>query len=101
MGLFSRKEEDPAVLEQKKNEYYANIDKQTEIWRSGVAKGYQEHAHCSVCGRAIHFDKKYCSIECKGKYEGMQKKQKKSNNMMCWITALILPIMLIFTLVIK
>ena len=72
------------------------VAKKTEAWRSKVAKGYDEHGHCSVCGRAIHADKKYCSIECKTKFEGVQKKQGKQNKLMCIIMPVIMAVMMLF-----
>src|SRR5271157_4277812 len=92
-GLFGRKDkaEKEAVLRAK----YDLIDQKTEEWRGKIPRGYQEHSHCSVCGRAIHLGKKYCSIECKNKLEGANKKQKKSQNLMCIVMAAVLPIMMI------
>lgn len=75
---------------------YDPVDRKTEIWRSKMAKGYQEHAHCIVCGRALHLGKKYCSMECKDKYEGVQKKQGKQQRWMCILMAVVFPVMMIF-----
>ncbi len=95
-GLFGKKgtesAESKAVAEQ---ERYDAIDRQTEDWRNKQARGYQEHQHCSVCGRAIHLGKKYCSMECKNKFEGVQKKQNKNQKMMCCIMGAVMPIILV------
>ena len=90
-GWFGKKKPDEAELRAK----YELIDQKTEEWRGKMPRTYQDHSHCSVCGRAIHMGKKYCSVECKGKLEGGQKKQKKSQNLMCIVMAMILPIMMI------
>ncbi len=77
------------------NDPYALIDKKTEAWKSKVAKGYQEHAHCHTCGRAIHEGKKYCSIECRDKVEKMQGKQKKQQKWMYVLMCTIVPVMML------
>ncbi|MEX2682252.1 MAG: DUF2116 family Zn-ribbon domain-containing protein [Candidatus Sigynarchaeota archaeon] len=95
-GLFGKKGSDSAgskaAAEQEK---YDAIDRQTEEWRNKQARGYQEHQHCIVCGRAIHLGKKYCSLSCKEKYESVQKKQNKNQKLMCCIMGAVMPIMLI------
>jgi predicted nucleic acid-binding Zn ribbon protein len=95
-GLFGKKApegaESKAAVEQEK---FDNIDRQTEDWRNKQARGYQEHQHCSVCGRAIHLGKKYCSMECKNKLEGVQKKQSKNQKLMCCVMGAVMPIMLV------
>ncbi len=92
-GLFGKRDDgEKAAAEQAK---YDAIDRQTEEWRNKQARGYQEHQHCSVCGRAIHVGKKYCSMECKNKLEGVQKKQGKNQKLMCCIMGAVMPIMLV------
>jgi len=36
-----------------------------------------QHAHCSVCSRAVKFGDTTCSEECKQKMEGEVKKRKR------------------------
>jgi predicted nucleic acid-binding Zn ribbon protein len=94
-GLFGKRGTEPSAKAVAEQEKFDNIDKQTEDWRSKQARGYQEHQHCGVCGRAIHLGKKYCSLECKNKMEGVQKKQGKQQKMMCCVMGAVMPIMLI------
>ncbi|NMC06852.1 MAG: DUF2116 family Zn-ribbon domain-containing protein [Candidatus Lokiarchaeota archaeon] len=95
-GLFGKK--GPGDAESKaaaEREKYEKIDTQTDDWRNKQARGYQEHQHCSVCGRAIHLGKRFCSLECKNKMEGVQKKQSKNQKLMCCVLGAVMPIMLI------
>nr|MDO8111163.1 DUF2116 family Zn-ribbon domain-containing protein [Candidatus Sigynarchaeota archaeon] len=89
------KEAEKAAADQAKNDL---IDQRTEDWRNKAARGYQEHQHCSICGRAIHLGKKYCSMECKNKYEGVAKKQKKNQNLQCIIMSAVMPVIMIIML---
>ncbi|HME51139.1 MAG TPA: DUF2116 family Zn-ribbon domain-containing protein [Candidatus Lokiarchaeia archaeon] len=92
-GWFGRKNK--AETQEQLKTRYEQIDQKTEEWRGKIPKNMVEHSHCGVCGRAIHLGKKYCSVECKGKLEGANKKQKKSQNLMCIVMAAVLPIMMI------
>jgi predicted nucleic acid-binding Zn ribbon protein len=92
-GLFGKKDDGGKAAAQQ--EKYDAIDRQTEDWRNKQARGYQEHQHCSVCGRAIHLGKKFCSMECKNKMEGVQKKQGKNQKLMCCIMGAVMPIIMV------
>ena len=35
--------------------------------------------HCPVCGISIPLDKEFCTIECRDKYQGYDKKKKRGN----------------------
>jgi len=48
-------------------------------WKSSLKKRIDEHKHCQVCGISIPLDKEYCSIECRDKYQGYDKKKKRGN----------------------
>lgn len=37
-----------------------------------------DHAHCSICGRAVAFGDKTCSKECAGKLEDLQRRRKRA-----------------------
>ncbi|MHA1794250.1 MAG: DUF2116 family Zn-ribbon domain-containing protein [Promethearchaeota archaeon] len=71
------------------------LQKKQDIWRETKAKGYPEHSHCIVCGRAIHYGKKYCSLACKGEMEHAQKKKNKQNRWMCIIMSIMMPILML------
>lgn len=90
--MFKKKEK---LSEQELEEQSRDMDKKQEKWRQTVAKNYPEHSHCIVCSRAIHYGKRYCSMECKGKYEGVQKKQKKKNRWMYICMCTVLPVMML------
>lgn len=98
-GLFGKK--DDAGKAAAVQEKYDAIDRQTEDWRNKQARGYQEHQHCSVCGRAIHIGKRYCSMECKNKYEGVQKKQGKNQKLMCCIMGAVMPIIMVIMMMLQ
>ncbi|MHA1680046.1 MAG: DUF2116 family Zn-ribbon domain-containing protein [Promethearchaeota archaeon] len=81
---------------EEKEQEAAILQKKTDIWKETKAKGYQDHSHCIVCGRAIHYGKKYCSMECKGEYTKLEKKKGGSNKWMCIIMGIMLPLMMLF-----
>jgi len=41
-----------------------------------MADSIPQHTHCMICGKAIPFDQKTCSDDCKVKYENYMKKRK-------------------------
>lgn len=47
-------------------------------WKGNLKKRYDEHKHCPICGISIPPDKEFCSMECRDKYTGAQKKQNRS-----------------------
>ncbi|MHA1729632.1 MAG: DUF2116 family Zn-ribbon domain-containing protein [Promethearchaeota archaeon] len=47
-------------------------------WKKSLKK-YDDHRHCLTCGISIPADKEYCSMECKDKYKGYEKKKSRSN----------------------
>ncbi|MBD3188757.1 DUF2116 family Zn-ribbon domain-containing protein [Candidatus Bathyarchaeota archaeon] len=73
----------------------AILQKKQDVWNEKIAKGFQDHSHCIVCGRAIHFGKKYCSIECKEKYMNLEGKKGKQNKWMCMLMGVLLPLMMV------
>jgi predicted nucleic acid-binding Zn ribbon protein len=64
-------------------------------WKNKIAKKYDEHRHCSVCGISIPPDKEYCSIECGDKYKGYEKKKSRNNYIQI---AVLFGVMIIFFL---
>ena len=65
-------------------------------WKQNLRKRYDEHKHCITCGIAIPIDKEYCSIECKDKYQGFEKKKSRNNYIM--IAAMVV-VMIVFIFV--
>lgn len=52
---------------------------QSSSWKDQIKKKWGPHLHCSICGKAIPPDKKFCSQACRDKYVGYESKQKKKN----------------------
>ncbi|MHA1821413.1 MAG: DUF2116 family Zn-ribbon domain-containing protein [Promethearchaeota archaeon] len=48
-------------------------------WKQNLTKKLPEHKHCPVCGISIPVDKEFCSIECRDKYQGYEKKKNRNN----------------------
>jgi predicted nucleic acid-binding Zn ribbon protein len=46
-------------------------------WKDQIKKKWGPHSHCSICGKAIPPDKKFCSQSCRDKYLGYEVKQKQ------------------------
>jgi predicted nucleic acid-binding Zn ribbon protein len=64
-------------------------------WKQNLKKRYDEHKHCITCGVAIPIEKEYCSIECKDKYTGFEKK-KSRNNYLSIIFMVVIMVVFIF-----
>jgi len=99
MSIFTKKsskKKDQAKLEEEKR--LEILDKKQAEWREKRPKNFQDHAHCYSCGRAIHWGKKYCSIECKNKYEGIQKKSQSRNKYMYIVLCVVMSVVMIFML---
>ncbi|MBD3352869.1 MAG: DUF2116 family Zn-ribbon domain-containing protein [Candidatus Lokiarchaeota archaeon] len=65
-------------------------------WKSNLKKKYDEHRHCPICGISIPPDKEFCSLECRDKYQGAQKKQNRSQ----WIMmALMIGMVVVMTVI--
>lgn len=52
------------------------------------------HAHCSICTRAIPFGDKTCSEECEKKFADLQKRRKRTVYLMYGLAAATLLYML-------
>ena len=50
---------------------------QKSSWKEQLKQKWGPHAHCSICGKAIPPDKKFCAQNCRDKYLGYEMKQKK------------------------
>lgn len=50
---------------------------QKTSWKDQIKQKWDPHAHCSICGKAVQPDKKFCSQACRDKYLGYEMKQKK------------------------
>ena len=59
-------------------------------WKQNLRKRYDEHKHCISCGIAIPIDKEYCSIECKDKFQGYEKKKNRNNYVMIIVMVVIM-----------
>lgn len=93
LDVFKRKSPEDKAREREQLEL---LDQKVEEWRERRPKNYQDHSHCIVCGRAIHWGKKYCSMECKTKYEGVQNKGKGKNKWMMFIMFGVMGVMMLF-----
>jgi len=68
----------------------------TMSWKSSLKKRIDEHKHCPVCGISIPLDKEFCTIECRDKYQGYDKKKKRGNILQI---VLIAGVMIVFLVV--
>ncbi|MHA1272423.1 MAG: DUF2116 family Zn-ribbon domain-containing protein [Promethearchaeota archaeon] len=50
-------------------------------WKDQIKQKWGPHSHCSICGKAIPPDKKFCSQTCRDKYLKYEMKQKKQGKM--------------------
>ena len=50
---------------------------QKASWKDQIKQKWGPHAHCSICGKAVQPDKKFCGQACRDKYLGYEMKQKK------------------------
>ncbi|MBN2155002.1 MAG: DUF2116 family Zn-ribbon domain-containing protein [Candidatus Lokiarchaeota archaeon] len=64
-------------------------------WKSSLKKRIDEHKHCPVCGISIPLDKEFCSIECRDKYQGYDKKKKRGNIIQIVLIAAVMVIFLV------
>jgi len=46
-------------------------------WKEQIKKKWGPHAHCTICGKAVPPDKKFCGQGCRDKFLGYENKQKK------------------------
>ena len=46
------------------------------------------HAHCSICGKAIAYGDKTCSGDCETKFEDLQRRRKRAVRTMYGLMAL-------------
>jgi len=65
-------------------------------WKSSLKKRIDEHKHCPVCGISVPLDKEFCTIECRDKYQGYDKKKKRGNILQI---VLIAGVMIVFLVV--
>ena len=54
-----------------------------------------DHRHCVTCGKAIPPDKKFCSEECRMKYEEARMREKRMRKMLWIIYAVMIGALLI------
>ena len=59
-------------------------------WKQNLRKRYDEHKHCIACGIAVPIDKDYCSLECKDKFQGYEKKKNRNNYIMIGVMAVVM-----------
>ncbi len=65
-------------------------------WKDQIKKKWGPHSHCSVCGKAMPTDKKYCSQGCKDNYMEHERKQKKKGRFQCVFLIVMLVVMMLF-----
>ena len=54
-----------------------------------------DHRHCMTCGRAISPDKKFCSEECRMKYEEARMRERRMRKMLRIIYAVMIGALLV------
>ena len=96
MGIFDRFKRKSPEEKLREKEQLVVLDGKMDDWRDRRPKNYQDHSHCIVCGRAIHWGKKYCSMECKNKYEGVQKMGQGKNKWMMIVMFGVMGVMMLF-----
>jgi len=52
---------------------------QKSSWKEQIKKKWGPHLHCTICGKAVPPDKKFCSQACRDKYLAHEMKQKKKS----------------------
>ena len=57
------------------------------------------HRHCMTCGRAIPPDKKFCSEECRRRYEEARMRERRMRKMLWIIYAVMIGALLIMILI--
>ena len=65
-------------------------------WKDQIKKKWGPHSHCSVCGKAMPTDKKYCSQGCKDNSMEHERKQKKKGRFQCVFLIVMLVVMMLF-----
>ncbi len=66
-------------------------------WKDQIKKKWGPHLHCSICGKAMPPDRKFCSQGCKDNYIEQDKKQKKKGRIQCIFLIVMLAVMLLVT----
>ncbi len=69
---------------------------QPSTWKEQIKKKWGPHLHCSICGKAIPPDKKFCSQACRDKYIGLESKQKKRGRFQMIFLFALMGVMLLF-----
>lgn len=46
-------------------------------WKEKIKKQWGPHGHCTICGKAIPANRKFCGQKCRDKYLEYEQKQKK------------------------
>ena len=54
-----------------------------------------DHRHCMTCGRAIPPDKKFCSDECRRRYEEARMRERRMRKMLWIIYAVMIGALLV------
>lgn len=66
-------------------------------WKDQIKKKWGPHLHCSICGKAMPTDRKFCSQGCKDNYIEQERKQKKKGRIQCIFLIVMLAVMLLVT----
>jgi len=66
-------------------------------WKDQIKKKWGPHLHCSICGKAMPPDRKFCSQGCKDNYIEQDRKQKKKGRIQCIFLIVMLAVMLLVT----
>ena len=67
-------------------------------WKDQIKKKWGPHLHCSICGKAMPTDRKFCSQGCKDNYIEQDRKQKKKSRIQCiFLIVMLAAMMLIMT----
>ena len=62
-------------------------------WKDQIKKKWGPHSHCSICGKAMATDKKFCSQTCRDNYLSQERKQKKKGRFQCVFLIVMLVVM--------
>ncbi len=64
-------------------------------WKDQIKKKWGPHLHCSICGKAMPPDRKFCSQGCKDNYIEQDRKQKKKSRIQCIFLIVMLAVMML------
>jgi len=62
-------------------------------WKDQIKNKWGPHSHCSICGKAMATDKKFCSQTCRDNYLNQERKQKKKGRLQCVFLIVMLVVM--------